>query len=136
MTGHRSLGAALAIAVTIAVAGCGNGDPNATTAAGGGGIAGTGAKTLPGTPVVTVKETDALAFENGDVTAKVNDVIHFTNSGTAAHNVKFDTDSTGVVSSGTMAGGDTWDVKFTAPGTFAYKCSFHAPGMKGTITVS
>ncbi len=135
MNYRRPIVAVLALVATFAASGCDSGTTTSPSAATGG-IAGTGAKTLAGTPVATVKETDALAFENGTVTAKVGDVIHFTNSGSATHNVKFDNDSNAVVSSGTMAAGDTWDVKFTAAGTYAYKCTFHAPGMTGTITVS
>lgn len=29
----------------------------------------------------------------------------------------------------------TWQARFTTPGTFRYVCTFHLPGMTGTITV-
>jgi plastocyanin len=32
--------------------------------------------------------------------------------------------------------GATWEVKFTAAGTYNYLCTIHAPSMKGEITVS
>jgi plastocyanin len=32
--------------------------------------------------------------------------------------------------------GATWEVKFTAAGTYNYLCMIHAPNEKGEITVS
>jgi plastocyanin len=39
------------------------------------------------------------------------------------------------VASPTMSGGDKWLAKFTKAGSYKYVCTFHAPGMAGTITV-
>ena len=41
----------------------------------------------------------------------------------------------GTFDSGTLAQGDTFEFTFTAPGEFAYQCSFH-PSMTGTIVVT
>jgi cytochrome c oxidase subunit II/plastocyanin len=84
---------------------------------------------------VKVAETDALIFQPSSATAKVGDVIEWTNSGTAVHNVVFDNQT--VPSSDSMNEGDTFEIKFTKPGTYTYVCKFHeASGMRGTITVT
>jgi plastocyanin len=85
-----------------------------------------------GTPAEKVSATDALAFDPTATTAKAGDVIQWTNTGTVAHNVTFD-DPT--LTSPTMNGGDTWQVKITVPGTYTYHCTFH-PGMDGKLTVT
>ena len=36
----------------------------------------------------------------------------------------------------TLDPGATWDVMFSAPGTYNYLCTIHAPNMKGVITVT
>ena len=38
------------------------------------------------------------------------------------------------LTSATLNQGDTWQVKFTVAGTYAYHCTFH-PGMDGQLTV-
>lgn len=84
---------------------------------------------------VSVSETDALKFEPSSATAKVGDVIEWTNSGSALHNVTFDSQQ--VPSSDTQNGGDKFELKFSKPGTYHYVCTFHvAAGMQGTITVT
>src|SRR5438105_9923855 len=87
------------------------------------------------TAVVHVNETDALKFEPASSTAKVGDVIQWTNAGTALHNVTFSNQQ--VPSSDTQNGGDKFELKFSKPGTYSYLCTFHeAAGMRGTITVT
>jgi cytochrome c oxidase subunit 2 len=84
---------------------------------------------------VKVAETDALVFQPSSATAKVGDVIEWTNAGNAVHNVVFD--NQGVPSSDTMNQGDTFEIKFTKPGTYSYVCKFHeSVNMRGTITVT
>ena len=84
---------------------------------------------------VKVSETDALKFEPANATARVGDVIEWTNSGTSVHNVVFDNQA--VPGSDSMNQGDTFEVKFTKPGTYTYVCKFHeASNMRGTITVT
>ncbi|MEA2636134.1 MAG: cytochrome c oxidase subunit [Chloroflexota bacterium] len=84
---------------------------------------------------VKVAETDALIFQPASGTAKVGDVIEWTNTGTAVHNVVFDNQA--VPSSDSMNEGDTFEIKFTKAGTYSYVCKFHeASGMRGTITVT
>jgi plastocyanin len=94
------------------------------------------AEKVTGQPATTtVGETDGLKFVPTSLTAKVGDVIEWKNEGTALHNVVFDNQQ--VPSSDTMNQGDTFEVKFTKPGTYSYVCKFHeANNMRGTITVS
>jgi heme/copper-type cytochrome/quinol oxidase subunit 2 len=84
---------------------------------------------------VKVAETDALVFQPSSGTAKVGDVIEWTNTGNAVHNVVFDNQA--VPSSDSMNLGDTFEIKFTKPGTYSYVCKFHeSVNMRGTITVT
>ena len=83
---------------------------------------------------VSVNETDGLVFAPASTSAHVGDVIEWTNTGNALHNVTFD--SKKVPTSDTMNGGDKFELKFTQPGTYHYVCTFHvAAGMTGTITI-
>lgn len=134
MTKFRSIALGTGVSLVLVLSACGNGPPpdqgTGATTGGGGGGAGV-AIASGGTPVTTVKETDDLKFDPATATAKVGDVVGFTNSGTTPHNVTFDAG----VASPTMNGGDTALFKFDKAGTYHYVCTFHAPGMAGTITV-
>ncbi|MEA2618097.1 MAG: hypothetical protein QOE72_3880 [Chloroflexota bacterium] len=138
MTRIRSILLGTGTSLVLVLSACGNGPP--PDAGGGGGTGGTGGgggggaaieTVTGGTPVVTVKETDDLKFDPATATAKSGDIVAFTNSGTTPHNVTFDAG----VASPTMSGGDQFLVKFAKAGTYKYVCTFHAPGMAGTITV-
>jgi plastocyanin len=135
----RTLSLALALTAGLATA-CGNGAPTTSGGGGGGGassLPGTGGQNL-GTATVTVNETDDLKFTPSTVTAKVGDIIAFVNKGSSVHNVIFDADpnKTGLSTPADMQGGDTYQVKFSQAGSYAFKCSYHAAnGMTGTITV-
>lgn len=85
-----------------------------------------------GTPAEKISASDALKFDPTATTAKVGDVIQWTNTGSVAHNVTF-ADPT--LTSGTLQQNNTWQVKITVPGTYAFHCTFH-PGMDGQITVN
>jgi len=86
-------------------------------------------------PTVTVAEGDDLKFTPSSATAKVGDVVEWSNNGTAIHNVTFDNQA--VPSSDTQNGGDKFELKFSKAGTYHYVCTFHvAVGMTGTITVT
>ena len=61
------------------------------------------------------------------------DVVEWENRGAVAHNVTFDQYPT--MTSETMQSGDKFEVKFTVPGTYPYRCTFH-PGMNGSVTVT
>ncbi len=86
-----------------------------------------------GTPVANIKATDQLTFAPTTATAKTGAVIQWKDTGSTAHNVTFDGQSS--LTSGTLQKGDTWQVQFTTAGTYTYHCTFH-PGMNGQITVT
>jgi len=93
-----------------------------------------GTPTSGATAAVVVNETDALQFQPSDVTVKVGDVVQWKNTQTLQHNVVFGTQKS--LSSQTMNGGDSYEVKFTTAGTYSYVCTFHvSSGMTGKITV-
>ncbi|HEV7465237.1 MAG TPA: plastocyanin/azurin family copper-binding protein [Candidatus Dormibacteraeota bacterium] len=81
----------------------------------------------------TVQETAGLKFDPAAITVSSGGVVQWTNAGTAPHNVTFDANPE--LTSGTMGGGDKYQVKFTRAGQYPYHCTFH-PGMDGTVTVS
>jgi plastocyanin len=124
--------------LVLALSACGNGPPpgegpGAAAGGGGGGPAASAIQTVTGAPATTtVKQTDDLKFAPATATAKVGDAVEFVNSGTTPHNVTFDAGT----ASPTMSGGDKFEVKFSKPGSYHYVCTFHAPSMAGTITVS
>jgi len=79
-----------------------------------------------------VEETDTLQFQPGVARVKPGKVVEWKNAGSIPHNVTFDQYPS--ITSGTMNGADTYEVRFTAPGTYPYHCTFH-PGMNGSVTV-
>jgi plastocyanin len=93
---------------------------------------GPGEKVQGQTAAATVKESDQLQFSPTSVSIKAGDVLEWDNTGQIAHNVTFDDYQS--ITSDTMNGGDTYQVKFTQPGTYQFHCTFH-PGMNGTVTV-
>jgi plastocyanin len=137
MRGFRTLVVGAGTSLVLVLSACGNGPPADLTGSGGSGGGGGGTAALSavtsGPAASTVKLTDDLKFDPSSATAKVGDVVEWTNTGTTPHNVTFDSPA---VASSTMNGGDTFFVKFAKAGTYHYVCTFHAPGMAGTITVS
>lgn len=137
MTHLRTLAAGLGVCVAIGIFACGNG----TTPSGGPGPAacnGTAAASSLGTPATgkTIDATDNLVFVPDTLAAAVGDVIEFSNTGSVTHTVTFQDSNDSCLSDDTLAAGQTWEVKFTQPGTYNYLCTIHAPNMKGKITVS
>ena len=135
MTRMRSILLGAGTSLVLVLSACGNGPPpdqgtGGTTGGGDGGGAAIAAVTS-GTAVSTVKETDDLKFDAATATVKVGDIVEWDNSGTTPHNVTFEAG----VASPTMNGGDKFLAKFSKAGTYKYVCTFHAPGMAGTITV-
>lgn len=92
----------------------------APSTAGGGGSAGA---------TVSIKD---FSFDPATLTAKVGQEITWTNTGSAAHTVTFDT---GGVDSGSLSAGATFKHTFDAAGTLTYHCAIHS-SMKGTVTVA
>ena len=113
--------------VLILAACSGAGSP--TTAAGGGG----------GAPCADSTGTTVVATSVGDSTwsqplsAKVGDVITWTNGDIIPHRFQLDDNSCGM--SANIPGGGSKSLVFTIAGTYPFHCTVH-PTMKGTITIS
>jgi plastocyanin len=73
-----------------------------------------------------------FAFQPTPITVRVGDTVTWTNSSPSLHTT---TSTTALWDSGTLAPGQAFSFKFTAAGSFAYRCSFH-PSMEGTVTVT
>jgi plastocyanin len=54
-------------------------------------------------------------------------------AGSVPHNVTFDRYPS--LGSGTMHGGDAYELRFTGRGTYGYRCTFH-PGMNGVVSIT
>ena len=122
--------------VAIALIACGNGVPGGGTSPGGGKCDGSAAASSLGTANMTIDATDNLVFSPASSTAQVGEVVEFKNTGSVEHNVTFQDNNDGCLTDATLDPGASWQVKFTAAGTFNYLCTIHAPNMKGEITVS
>jgi len=117
---------------------CGNGPPagSSSTGSGGGGCSVGSAKVSGlGSATTKVAATDQLAFSPSSQTAKVGQVVEWNNTGTVPHTITFDASNAQCLNDQLINPGSTWEVKFTQPGTYTYKCTIH-PGMNGTLTVS
>jgi plastocyanin len=137
LTHLRILALGLGACVAAAMIACGNGNPNQTGSSPGGGSCPGSAKVSGlGTVAMTIAATDALIFDPATSTAQVGKVIEFKNTGTVAHTVTFLDSNDGCLTDNTLNPGSTWDVMFSAPGTYHYLCTIHAPNMKGQITLS
>lgn len=126
-----------AFALTIALAACSSSGsssapasaPAASEAAPSAAAGACAKSTDAGTVAVSIKD---FAFSPAQITAKVGDVVAFTNGDTTAHTATLDDAS---CDAGTIAPGTTGALVFTAPGTYPFHCAIHSQ-MKGTITVS
>ena len=85
-------------------------------------------KENPGPDQVFMQNT---AFNPSTVTVSKNATVTWTNKEAITHNV---TSSTGLFSSGNVAGGGTYSFQFTATGNYPYSCTIHT-GMTGTVVV-
>jgi plastocyanin len=141
MTRLRTILLGAGTTLVLVLSACGNGPPpgEGTAASGGGnGGGGGGASALQvisgatAPAAKTIQQTDQLKFDPATASVSSGAVIMWTNTGTTPHNVTFDSGP----ASPTMNGGDKFEVKFTKPGTYHYVCTFHAPAMAGTITVT
>ena len=122
-----------AVAIAL-ISGCGNGPP--PSGSGGGGAAadvGT-AGTKLGVADVKVQANDDPAFSPTSSSAKVGQIVQWTNVGNDTHNITFTGDAVNETDS-SFNSGDVWQVKFTKAGTYSYQCTIHS-GMNGTLTVS
>jgi plastocyanin len=72
-----------------------------------------------------------FAFQPADLTVAVGDTVTWTNTGSAAHTVKW---QDGEPESDPLESGATYERTFDAAGSFPYVCGIHSQ-MTGTITV-
>jgi plastocyanin len=96
-------------------------------AAGGGAVCAESAGA--GQVAVAIKD---FAFGPADITAKVGQVITFTNNDSAPHTATL---NDGSCSTGTISPGTSDGLMFSVAGTYPFHCRIHT-NMKGTITVS
>jgi plastocyanin len=97
------------------------------SAAGGGAVCSESADA--GQVAVAIKD---FAFGPADITAKVGQVITFTNSDSAPHTATLDD---GSCSTGNISPSASDGLMFSVAGTYPFHCKIHT-NMKGTITVS
>jgi plastocyanin len=119
--------AACSSAGTSASAGATTAASVAASAAAGGGVC--TASDQPGTVKAAM---DGRAFVPGTITAKVGDVIAFTNGDPVSHSATLDD---GSCTTKRLGKGETGALVFTAAGTYPFHCIVH-PDMKGTIEVT
>ncbi len=124
------------VGLALSLTACGNGPPEVAAGGGGGGpVVGTAAPSGLGTPATKVTATSANQFSPGNATVATGQVIQWTvASDSVPHNVTFDSNGN-LTSPGSLGPGETWQVKFTVAGTYAYHCTIH-DGMNGQITVT
>jgi plastocyanin len=84
-----------------------------------------------GTTVVSTSVADNTWTQ--PVSAKVGDVITWSNGDSVSHKVQLDDNSCGM--SANIPGGGSKSLVFSVAGSFPFHCSVH-PSMKGTITIS
>ena len=105
--------------------------PSAAASSDAGGGGGAACTVASGTATVAVTIQN-FAFNPSAVTAKVGDVVGFTNQDSTGHTATLDD---GSCTTETLANGASGAFSFSAAGTYPFHCKIH-PNMTGTITVS
>jgi plastocyanin len=141
MTRRPTLLALLNTAI-LALAACSSGGSSAAPAASAApgasapassGSTGGGATCTTSTAAATVQVSmKDVAFAPASVTAKVGDVIGFTNNDSVDHTATLDD---GSCTTDTLKNGQSGALTISAAGTYPFHCKIH-PNMTGTITVS
>jgi len=127
------------VLAAVALAACSGGAsqaPAATQAAGGptAGATTAGSAVCADSTGTTTVDATVGDFKWGPVSAKVGDVITWTNSDSAKHRVALD-DGSCTMSGDIAGGGGKASLVFNVAGTYPFHCTTHS-GMKGTITIS
>jgi plastocyanin len=132
----RRAAVALGLFSLLTLAACGGGSATTAPSTAASAPAESSAGELPcapssaaGTVAVSIKD---LAFNPADITAKVGDVIAFTNEDPANHTATLDEGDCGTES---LSNGATEGLTFTAAGTYPFHCAIHS-SMTGTITIT
>lgn len=122
-----------AAALALALAACGNGAPETSSSGTTGGGCTAGKASAGSAPAdVKIDAKDALVFDPTSITAKVGQVVQWTNAGTVLHNITFDQ---GCLTDSSFQPSATWEITFSQAGTYSYKCTIH-PGMDAKITIT
>jgi len=133
----------VALTAVMLVAACGGGAGTPAPA-----TSGPAASSAPGTQAAsgdtscrpaesgetTTVEASIAGFEFSAVTAKVGDVITWTNGDTAPHGIMTD-DGTCTKSLARIEGNAEGSLVMTKAGTYPFTCTIH-PNMKGTMTIT
>jgi len=109
--------------MALVVAACSSGE-TASSAAGSACTEATGT----GAVAVSIKDFE---FAPAAITAKVGDLVLFTNAGAVPHNATLDA---GGCATPNVQPGSSDGLRFTVAGSYPFHCSIHTQ-MKGTITV-
>jgi plastocyanin len=135
---RRSLSALIAGLVLVVAACSSSGSSPGASAVGASAAASAAPSTAAGTCSET-KDTGAVAvsikdfeFVPGAISAKVGQVIAFTNTGFEPHNATLDA---GGCATSTLQTNNSDGLTFTAAGTYPFHCTVHTQ-MHGTITVT
>ena len=119
------------LATALILAACsGSGSPT-TPPGGGGATAAAPCADSTGTTVVATGVANNTWAQ--PVTAKVGDVITWSNDDGVPHRVQLDNNACGM--SANIPGGGSKSLVFTVAGTYPFHCAVHS-SMKGTITIS
>ena len=121
----------IALTATLALAACGSSAATQAPAGSTGGGTATVCQDSTGTTVVSASVANMTWSQ--PVTAKVGDVITWTNTDSVPHKVALDDGS--CTMSNSITTGSPQSLVFTKAGTYAFHCSIH-PTMKGTITIT
>ena len=128
---------ALGLFAMLALAGCGGtaatGGPSvvasAAPAVSSGAVAACALSTGSGTVAVSIVD---FSFTPAAISAKVGDIITFTNNGAKSHSATLDA---GDCDTGILAGGASGGLTFSKAGTYAFHCAVHS-SMTGTIAIT
>jgi plastocyanin len=108
--------------------------PSESAAASDSAAGGGGAACAPSTTAGTVAATIAnFAFSPATITAKVGDVVTWTNNDSTAHTATLTSEAS--CDTGNIAAGATGSIQFNTAGSYDYMCKIH-PNMTGKIEVS
>ena len=132
----RRASAAVGLFSMLAIAACGGGAATTAPSTGASAPAESAAADLPcapsgdvGTVAVSIKDQ---AFDPSAITAKVGDVVAFTNEDPGSHTATLDQGDCGTE---TLSNGATEGLTFSVAGTYPFHCAIHS-FMTGTITVT
>jgi plastocyanin len=132
---HRFSRIAIGAIAVVALSACGGGNSGTGGAPTGAASQPAGAapcepSTATGTVAAAMKD---FAFDPTSITAKVGDVITWTNNGAVGHTATVDDQPT--CDTKTVGAGKTGSLVFNVAGTYNFHCSIHS-SMKGTITIT